>query len=143
MASERIPIESLQTAVYGILNTALGALSTAIPVYSFMAPQDAAYPYAVISQFSFVPNNTKGSAAQDCVVTIEIYSGEMSATQINEATDTALQACTAAALSMAGNWTDIYGVGDQESVEAFAFYDGVQVALQSIIKYRWSVEDTA
>jgi len=139
--AERIPIEALQQAIYTRLSTDLGALSPAIPVYSFMAPQDASYPYAVLSQFSFTPDNTKGSAVQDSVVTVEIYSDSKSATQLNAAINATIASFTSAALSLADNFADIFGVGDQEQVDAFATFDGIRTVLQGIVKYRWSVED--
>lgn len=138
----RIPIDALQQALYTKLSTDLGTLVPAVPVYSFFAPQDAEYPFAVISQFSATPDDTKGSEMQEMAVTIEIFSRSKSATQLNAALNKSLESCSGARLTLADNFTDI-GLGRQEVAEAFATFDELGIVMHGILKYQWAIEDVA
>jgi hypothetical protein len=65
---------SLRKAYYDKLNGAVTLNSVAVPVYDNV-PDSANYPYIQISNISVVDNSTKDNFNNNCVVTVQVFTG--------------------------------------------------------------------
>jgi len=65
---------SLRKAYYDKLNGAVTLNAVAVPVYDNV-PDSANYPYIQISNISVVDNSTKDNFNNNCVVTVQVFTG--------------------------------------------------------------------
>lgn len=141
--AHRLPFDEVQSAVYTRLVTELAALSPSVRLYSWRAPGDAAYPYAVIQRFDSSPIRDKRTSSQLIGVTIAAYCDATSATGINAIANKILSQLTISKLTLTGSFSDI-GIGTQGECEQTMVYDEAQdkEIFESIVRFTWIVEDT-
>lgn len=83
--------KALRTGYFQRLNGAVLSNSAAIPVYSKMAPNDASYPYIILSTQTGVEASTKNDQGQDNTILIDIVTGFVGAVNDEIADDIADQ----------------------------------------------------
>ncbi|SKA29769.1 Protein of unknown function [Chitinophaga eiseniae] len=81
----------LRTGYFQRLNGAVFSDSLAVPVYSQMAPNDAVYPYIILSTQTGVESSTKNNQGQDNTILIDIVTGFIGAINDEVADDIADQ----------------------------------------------------
>lgn len=128
--------------MYTRLQATLAGLSPSVSLYSWRAPSDAVYPYAVIARIDSSPVRDKETGSQFITVTIAAYSDASSATSINGVANAILSQLTNGQLTLTSNFRDI-GLGTQAECEQDMIYDedADKEIFESIMRFSWVVED--
>lgn len=135
----RLPFDDLQKAAYTAVNAALSGTAS---VYSWIAPEDATYPYVVLTRYEASPDPTK--TTEGCVVVgvFEIYSDSTSATETNGIANSIVSTLNGAALTIANNFRDI-GIRRDWSASQQVIYDEGEdkMVFLGTVNFTWQIED--
>lgn len=110
MAVERIPLNTLQTAVYGILSVDTTLQALGVTVCDWMT-QSQPMPAVTIGTYNQEGENTKRYAVTFVTMEIDCYSNTGGFKEVNQIMDAVVQALTpASALSLADGYQATNGM---------------------------------
>lgn len=144
--AERIPLNSLQKAIYGRL-VGYAAIATATgktgaeSVYDEV-PESTTFPYIVIGETEGSDEANKSNPAKEVIVTLYAFSNDPGTKQLNDILDAIVEALTSSALTLTDNFGE--GISRLESWSARKEQapDG-NVIRRGIVKHRFVIFDTS
>jgi hypothetical protein len=146
LAEERIPLNSLQKAIYARL-VGFAAIATATgktgaeSVYDDV-PEPTTFPYIVIGETEGSDEGTKDGLSKEIVVSIYAFSSEPGYLQLNNILNAILEALTSSSLTLTDNFGEGISRMESWSSRKEPAPDG-NVIHRGLLKHRFVIYDTS